>query len=647
MNEPPDIDGIEARVRELEVVLADVTRDRVDAEQRAARWRAELIAAETARADLQRRYDHDTTWLRARVSDAHAQLLNVDELVTAMEQTVSWRVTRPLRAARRQVRRPPSAGDLLEAGALVAPAVPPISEEPQPEEREPARDELIRFIGRLGVVTALLTDAPSEAGDVVDALDRFAAALDSSALDDGRAAWLGHVAATGSYPDSMKLDAARRAVHRGGGAELCKYIERTFITELACRGPLPDLEVVRGMVLVDVTHTTMYDLLTGIQRVTRECASRWLDDHSDAVLVHFNEDDRALKRLDERERERTIVWRDHLHAAGGEITRRIAVEATGATIVPWGCIHVIPELVDWWERVAAYSTLRDSGVIAGVSMIGYDLIPITAAEFTAQGVTEAFGHYLSLVKRASAVSVISRATADEFRSYFGALAAQGLRPPHVTATPLPAGSLEVSADDLEVTRARFRIGPLPLVLVVGSHEPRKNHITVLEAAEALWQSGHRFELLFVGGASWGRADFEQEVGRLQETGYPVQVYKRITEDALWSLYRLADFSVFISYLEGYGLPVAESLSSGTPVITTNYGSMAEIAEGGGAVTVDPRDVGAVRSAMAELLSDGVRLAELRREAAQRQWLTWDDYARQLWGDLVESVRAPSAVADDG
>jgi glycosyltransferase involved in cell wall biosynthesis len=83
-------------------------------------------------------------------------------------------------------------------------------------------------------------------------------------------------------------------------------------------------------------------------------------------------------------------------------------------------------------------------------------------------------------------------------------------------------------------------------------------------------------------------------------------------------------------IEGYGLPVAESLASGTPVITSDYGSMAELAAGGGAVTIDPRDVGDIEEQMRRLLEDDGLLERLRREACERDLGSWDAYARDAW-----------------
>ena len=173
-----------------------------------------------------------------------------------------------------------------------------------------------------------------------------------------------------------------------------------------------------------------------------------------------------------------------------------------------------------------------------------------------------------------------------------------------------------------------------MVLVVGSHEPRKNHLAVLEAAEQLWSHGIWFDLVFIGGSGWQSDDVEREVGRLLALGRPICVRRRSSERELWAAYRLAKFTVFPSLLEGYGLPIVESMACGTPVITSNYGSMAEIAEGGGAIMIDPRDSTQLAAAMRAMFDDDELLAGLRAAAAARSWPNWDDYSRDVWQFLV-------------
>jgi glycosyltransferase involved in cell wall biosynthesis len=504
---------------------------------------------------------------------------------------------------------------------------------------------LAALAGRLAVVVQLL-GGPAVDGSADDALAVFVAAVERTVPGDGRVAWLSCVAATGRYPDDLELTAAARAHRLRGAAGLRDHVRARFVERLAAGDSMPSLEVVADVALVDLSHTTTHDLHTGIQRVARECAARWLA-REDAVLVQWDETSGALQRLDAAEHERARAWRAAMPADGERPGRRAPATATGATIIPWHSVHVFPEVIQTPDRAQAMAVLQRSGVLAGQSFIVFDLIPIVAAEHTAPGVPEAFARYLAVVMGASAVAAISGSVAADVEAVFGALAHHGRVAPRVVVTPLPSEPVAVSEQDLASTRRRYALSGAPLVLVVGTHEPRKNHLAVLEAAEGCWRSGQQFQLVFVGGASWDRSDFADEVARLARQGDAVNVLRRVSEEALWSLYRLADLTIFVSLVEGYGLPVAESLCCGTPVVTSAVGSMAELAAGGGAVTVDPTDVAAIEEAVGALLASPERLAGLSREAAARTWPTWDDYAATLWRDLVDDVRqraAPGEVA---
>lgn len=174
----------------------------------------------------------------------------------------------------------------------------------------------------------------------------------------------------------------------------------------------------------------------------------------------------------------------------------------------------------------------------------------------------------------------------------------------------------------------------PVVLCVGSHEPRKNHLTVLHAAELLWREGLQFSLLFVGGHGWRAEQFTDRVVQLQAAGRPVRSVRALPDDLLWAAYVLARVVVFPSLNEGFGLPVAEALASGTPVITSDFGSMREIASEGGAVLVDPRDDHALRDALRLVLTDETVHAQLSEQARLRPGRTWEHYAGQTWDYLV-------------
>jgi glycosyltransferase involved in cell wall biosynthesis len=156
----------------------------------------------------------------------------------------------------------------------------------------------------------------------------------------------------------------------------------------------------------------------------------------------------------------------------------------------------------------------------------------------------------------------------------------------------------------------------------------------------------RFSLVFVGGNSWNSAAFEAQVKSLQAANRPVQTILGLTDDLLWAAYRLAYCTVFASLHEGFGLPVAESLASGTPVITSNFGSMREIARQGGALLVDPRNDRSLSGALRHMLSDRPLRDRLAAEAATIPFRSWDDYAAEVWAYLVEGTAPPLTWPSD-
>jgi glycosyltransferase involved in cell wall biosynthesis len=138
------------------------------------------------------------------------------------------------------------------------------------------------------------------------------------------------------------------------------------------------------------------------------------------------------------------------------------------------------------------------------------------------------------------------------------------------------------------------------VLAVGTLEPRKNLQRTIEAAKRIG-----VELRVVGEPGWGRVD-------------PGVAWQGRVDDAeLARLYRGASCLVYPSYYEGFGIPVAEALACGTPVVTSRGSAMEEVA-GNAAVLVDPLDV--------ESIAAGIVEASTRRVEGFEP-PTWDDAAR--------------------
>jgi len=114
----------------------------------------------------------------------------------------------------------------------------------------------------------------------------------------------------------------------------------------------------------------------------------------------------------------------------------------------------------------------------------------------------------------------------------------------------------------------------------------------------------------------------------------VQSIAAVSDDLLWAAYRIARCVVFPSLNEGFGLPVAESLACGTPAITSDFGSMREIAKAGGALLINPRNDSELVTGLDRLLTDDALHARLAAEAREVPTRSWDDYAAETWAYLA-------------
>jgi len=391
------------------------------------------------------------------------------------------------------------------------------------------------------------------------------------------------------------------------------------------------VEVVTGEVVVDVNHLARTTLTTGIQRVTQRTVSRWRRDHR-LSLVCWTDDELAMRRTSPTETARVIGNAHPEKARDGRPLHTV--------VVPWRSHYVLPEVALEVTRTSRIQALALYGRCS-TTAIGFDAVPLTSAETTDTNVPGYFMRELGAIRHMDRVACISEAAEREYRGWRTMLSSLGVPGPDVREVTLPVEASTPTPAELSAARDRYTLPGTPLVLCVGSHEPRKNHLAVLHAAELLWRKGHAFTLLFVGGNAWHSERFHQRLDELRGAGRSVEAALGVPDSALWALYRLARCTVFPSLNEGFGLPVAESLASGTPAVTSNFGSMKEIGKGGGTLLVNPRDDHAIARAIETLLADDVVHARLVREAAARPTRTWDDYARETW-DYMVATPAPSA-----
>ncbi len=221
--------------------------------------------------------------------------------------------------------------------------------------------------------------------------------------------------------------------------------------------------------------------------------------------------------------------------------------------------------------------------------------------------------------RADRIIAISKFTQNELTSLFD----------------IPAGKIRVvygGIDDIfrrpvtedELIRARYRFNlPRKYILTVGTWEPRKNLVRLLEAWKILRSQGTigDFKLVMVGMKGWLYGEIEQKFRNLagrrgvRSIGY-------IPRTSLPALYRGAEAFIFPSLYEGQGFPPLEAMACGVPVASSRAASLPEVL-GDAVLYFDPANPREIAEAISGLLKNPEKSARLgeagRKQAAGFTW----------------------------
>ncbi len=172
-------------------------------------------------------------------------------------------------------------------------------------------------------------------------------------------------------------------------------------------------------------------------------------------------------------------------------------------------------------------------------------------------------------------------------------------------------------------------------LFIGSLHPRKN-LTNMFLAFDKFKMDHLLEvkLLIVGEKKWWTKSIS-DVFETMKYKEDVVFAGRLGPDDLCNVLSGALSLVYVSYFEGFGIPIIEAYACGTPVITSNVTAMPEIA-GDAALLVNPFSVDEIADAMYNIYAD----PELRKKLINKGFIreklfSWDISADGLWNSILK------------
>jgi glycosyltransferase involved in cell wall biosynthesis len=385
------------------------------------------------------------------------------------------------------------------------------------------------------------------------------------------------------------------------------------------------------MLLLDLSHTSHTQARTGVQRVALELR-RACRATLDVQEITHDPYEKTWRPLQEWE----LTSLDRPAAAA---KKRGASWPLQAQFRGWWQhrTRTNPRVADFPSPVSGIVfpevfTVRTARALPGLFSaltvpkvaLFHDAIALRLPELSPPNTVARFPSYLEELRQFDGIAAVSEDSRQSLLDYWKW--AGWKENPEVITLPLGCDHLALPPPQAIPHRAK----PVLKILSVGSLEGRKNHLTLLQACEKLWTGGQQFELEIMGGLQreTGAAAFAL-IGELQRSGRALTYRGWLSDSDLVNAYESADFTVYPSLMEGFGLPVWESLLRGKPCICTDRGAVAETARGGGCLTVDTCDRAALAESIASLLNDQSRLAELTAAARARQPNRWSDYASEL------------------
>lgn len=334
----------------------------------------------------------------------------------------------------------------------------------------------------------------------------------------------------------------------------------------------------------------------------------------------------------------------------------VAVAAARLRGMPTGSLTAERIQRLWWEQIGIVAAARAEHidllhfpyfsaplVLPTPTVVTvHDVITLILPEYRERLMNRAYTWLVALaVRRAAAIIAVSECCAGDVARVLG-IPLDRIR---VIGNAVDEGYRPIEDPGrLEAVRARYGL-PERFILYLGGFDVRKNVFGVLRAFARLpLQLRSAYPLAVAGGPRLlGHRlypDPRPLTVQLEIEG-SVRFVGEVDEADKPAVYSAATLFVWPSLYEGFGIPVLEAMACGTPTITSNNSALPELAAEA-ARLVDPRDLGALADAMAELLEDADARAELRRRGLKRaSQYSWERVADQTVAVYRSVLAAPS------
>lgn len=471
----------------------------------------------------------------------------------------------------------------------------------------------------------------------------------------------------GTYPTELDIKKIEPFLIEGNFSNLANYFldHPIFIHN---NSSLHEIQLIipdHGRLLVDISHTSEYQYTSGIQRVVRKLVQNLIVKNYPVDFIKFNEYHRIFSSIYPKSDDSTqgvqqnkgflqhkkAIYDKIKFVLGESLSYKVAqVKAKIKSSLPlvkyyfsiknfinqrliksglrpklviqnivlFNTNILIPELIPEGNRLDVWMTslkhLENKSTV-----IIYDFIPIYNPEYCV--IVREFTSYLKLLRHVNQISCISEFVASDAKNFVANIARRS--PIKIATHYLGADFTNKSLEP--VPSFEFLTTSKPVVLCVGTFEPRKNQLAIARAAVQLMKEGLQFKMVFFGNPGWLNGEILTELEMWKNLGFDIVLITSGSDALLDALFKKAKFSVFCSLVEGFGLPIVESIHYSKPCLISNVGSMIEIGNKiGGCIPVDSTQSTKIAEGMRELLTKDLEPIK------SYSWPTWKDYATQIY-----------------
>jgi glycosyltransferase involved in cell wall biosynthesis len=474
-------------------------------------------------------------------------------------------------------------------------------------------------------------------------------------------AWL---AITGAYPSVSELSKFRSEISIYGGLIAVKRLRLQRGKSSVHLKVMESCKLLQPQAqnIFDVTHTSTAPFLTGIQRVVSKIAEA--TPHSEIVMLKASGIEGVFQPLELSFQTSEMIglathqtWHTKTISASHRISLRLQKRkfsrSLNRTLLPParkikqkviqletkavfksidfddffnlylpGSNLVIPEIPSNLEQISIYRCLFENKIVKS-QMILYDFIPFFHAWTVHPGNRGHYNSYVCLMFCVDRVVAISELVAEQSKLILKAYFLE--KPNHSSSIPLvnwlnlPSGIKPASQSEFAKVQGR--------IVMLGSLEPRKNHLQFFDALEILHRDSLKFEAFILGSAGWENNHLVERIEKMQSEGIDLVRITDITDDSIREIVGSSQVLVQISEAEGYGLPVVEALALGTKVIVSNIRPLVDIGN---------EDVSVVELGNAQQLAESLK-SHLKNSpegfAPYPDSVQWSDWSRLLFKEF--------------